>query len=539
MFIKFIFRKLNFLAKRRPEAETSKELSVELPKSPAEINVSIDENINTAKQLFGNSTDFKVHRFRFGPSERYSGAILFFDGLTDNVTLTQSILQPVNDWVPDEKTPLSGKALIDALSRSVVCAGEMQTMSSFSDLLAGCLSGDTALIVDGCTTGLSINAKGWEKRSVTEPLSEVVVRGPREGFTENLRTNTGLIRRKIKSNQLRVESLKTGRKTQTDICLMYLEGVAAQQVINAVKYRIQKLDVDSVLESGYIEEYIEDAPFSPFATIGYTEKPDVAASKILEGRVAVVVDGTPFVLTAPMLFVESFQTAEDYYTRPLFASITRIIRYIAYILTIFAPAVYVALTSFNQEMIPTTLLFTIANAREGTPFPVFFEILIMVFAFEILYEGGIRMPRGVGQALSIVGALIMGDAAISAGLVGAPVVITIAITAVSGFLVPTQNESASILRVLMLFLGAMLGWYGLSMGFVWILVHLGSLSSFGVPYFDGFDPSTNLQDSLIRAPLWFMTKRPKNIARGDTTRLKFFIPPMRPFERPDKKDGTK
>ncbi|QAT50284.1 hypothetical protein EQM14_11225 [Caproiciproducens sp. NJN-50] len=261
-----------------------------------------------------------------------------------------------------------------------------------------------------------MSTKGWEKRSVSEPQSETVVRGPREGFTENLRTNTSLIRRKIRNEHLRVDHMTVGRKTQTDICLIYLDGVADPQVVDTVKYRIGHLDVDSILESGYIEEYIDDAPFSPFATIGYSEKPDVVAARILEGRTAIVVDGTPFVLTAPMLFIESFQTAEDYYTRPLYASLTRILRFVAFLIAVFGPAVYISLTAFHQELLPTTLLFTIAKAREGTPFPAFVEALIMLFAFEILREAGIRLPRPVGQAIGLVGAAVLG--ATGAGIFG-------------------------------------------------------------------------------------------------------------------------
>jgi spore germination protein KA len=363
-----------------------------------------------------------------------------------------------------------------------------------------------------------------------------VVRGPREGFTENLRTNTALIRRKIRNKELRVDQMTVGRKTQTDVCLMYLSGVADPKAVEMVKYRIGLLDVDSILESGYIEEYIEDAPFSPFPTVGYSEKPDVVAARILEGRIAIVVDGTPFVLTAPMLFIESFQSAEDYYTRPLYASVIRMMRFVAYFITVFAPAVYIALTTFHQELIPTILLFTIASAREGTPFPAFIEGLIMVFAFEILREAGIRLPSPVGQAISIVGALIMGDAAVAAGLVGAPMVITVAITAVAGFLVPNQNESGSILRVVMMVLAAVAGGYGIAMGFLAVLIHLASLTSFGVPYFEGVTWTSDLQDSVVRMPLWSMVKRPQNIARGDTTRRRFFVPPFRPYAPQDDDD---
>lgn len=479
----------------------------------------------------GNSGDLKVRPFRIGPDGSLSGALAFIDGLENAQLVTDSILRPLMSWKCRGSRPPAGRELLDALQHEVLCSEDLKVIGSLPEAVSGCLSGDTVLLLDGCAAALDISTKGWEKRSVSEPQSETVVRGPREGFTENLRTNTSLIRRKIRNGKLRVDPMTVGRKTRTNICLMYLDGVADPKVVETVKYRIGHLEVDSILESGNLEEYIDDAPFSPFATVGYSEKPDVVAARVLEGRVAVVVDGTPFVLTVPMLFIESFQTAEDYYARPLYASLTRILRFIAYLIAVFAPSAYISLTAFHQEMLPTTLLFTVAKAREGTPFPVVVEALIMIFAFEILREAGIRLPRPVGQAISIVGALIMGDAAVKAGLVGAPMVITIAITAVASFLVPNQNDSISVLRIIMLALAAFVGWYGVSMGFLGLLVHLATLTSFGVPYFDGFSWSRNMQDSLIRMPLWSMVKRPKGIARGDTTRRRFFIPPLRPYRQ--------
>lgn len=527
MIFGFILRKLRYLNDsrhfQRDEApESGKE-------SPREIKKQLRENLKSLKIMMGDSDDLKVHPLRFGPDGALAGALVFIDGLVDQPVLTDAILRPVMSWQPEDDRLPAGRELLEALEQEVLCAGDVGIVQSLPQLVSGCLSGGTALLVDGCAAGLIVNTKGWEKRGISEPQSETVVRGPREGFTEDLRTNTALIRRKIRSGQLRVEHMTVGRKTQTGVCLMYLKGVADPKVVETVKYRINRPDVDSILESGYIEEYIEDAPFSLFATVGYSEKPDVIAARILEGRTAIVVDGTPFVLTAPMLFIESFQTAEDYYTRPLYASLTRMLRFIAYFITVFAPSLYIALTTFHQELLPPTLLLTIAKAREGTPFPAFIEALIMVFAFEILREAGIRLPRPIGQAISIVGALIMGDAAVSAGLVGAPMVITVAVTAVAGFLVPAQNDSASMLRLIMMVLAAFAGWYGISMGFMAMLVHLASLTSFGTLYFDGLTWSRNLQDSAVRMPLWFMVKRPKGITGGDATRVRFFVPPLRPY----------
>lgn len=492
------------------------------------MNKQLQANLNSLKASLGSGNDLKVHPFRFGPENGLSGALVFIDGLVDNPTLTDAILRPLQNWCIDDGQLPPNIALMDVLEQEVLCAADIESAQSLPELATGCLSGNTILLVDGYAAGLVINTKGWEKRTVTEPQTETVVRGPREGFTENLRTNTSLIRRKIRNGQLRLEQMTIGRKTRTDVCLMYLDGVANPKVVETVRYRVSQLDVESVLETGYIEEYIEDAPFSPFSTIGYSEKPDVVAAKILEGRVAILVDGTPFALTAPMMFIESFQTAEDYYARPLYASLIRIIRFIAYMLTVFAPAIYIALNAFHHELIPTTLLFTIAKAREGTPFPVFIEALIMVFAFELLREAGVRLPRPVGQAISIVGALIMGDAAVSAGIVGAPMVIAIAVTAVAGFLVPAQNDSSSIMRVIMMIPAAIIGFYGVGLGCLAMLIHLATLESFGVPYFDNFGHAKDVQDTLVRMPLWAMIKRPRHIARGDTTRGRRFFPPLRP-----------
>jgi spore germination protein KA len=525
----YLLRKLSFLT-RYERMHSGRD--GDAPEAGEEtLNKKLQKNLDNLKDVLGDSNDLKIHSFRFGPDNAHAGALVFIDGLVDNSTLTDAILRPVMSWRPQQKH--SPADILDTLEHEVLCAGDINIAKSISDVVSGCLSGDTALLVDGCVTGLVISSKGWEKRGVAEPQSETVVRGPREGFTENLRTNTALIRRKIKSELLRLDHMVVGRKTKTSVCLMYLENVANPKVVETVKYRISRLEVDSILESGYIEEYIEDAPFSPFATIAYSEKPDVVAAGILEGRVAILVDGTPFVLTVPMLFIESFQTSEDYYSRPLYASLTRMLRFVAYVITIFAPAIYITLTAFHQELIPTTLLFTIANAREGTPFPVFVEALIMIFAFEILREAGIRLPRPIGQAISIVGALIMGDAAVSAGLVGAPVVITVAITAVAGFLVPTQNDSSSILRIVMMILATSMGFFGVAMGFLAMLSHLASLTSFGVPYLDSFSHADDMKDSVVRMPLWTMIKRPRHIARGDTTRRHFFVPPLRPYETQD------
>lgn len=503
---------------RGPKTPQKKKLRVQPPKS-------LQERIAAFKKELGDTDDIKVREFCFGPNKSYSAAVVYIDGLTDHQLIIDSILRPLIKY-EDFPEGQRGDVLLDFIKNGALLSDDTEESAEVTMLADTCLNGNTVLIVNGCEKCLSIGTKGWDFRSITEPQTEPVVKGPREGFTENFRTNTSMIRRKIKSPALRMDSMKIGRKTSTDVAVIYLENVAKPELVATVKARLKGLDVDSIMETGYLEEYIEDNPFSIFSTIGYTEKPDVAAAKILEGRVAVVVDGTPFVLTMPAFFVESFQTAEDYYNRPFYASLTRLMRLLSYFFAVYSLPIFIALTTFHQELLPSTLLFTIANAREGTPFPVVLEGLILILSFEILREAGLRLPRPIGQAISIVGALVMGEAAVSAGLVGSPIVIVVAISAVAGFAIPQQSDTISITRLIMMGLAAFLGGFGLALGFLALLLHLAKLKSFGVPFFASVNPTRDLQDSFIRVPLWQMEYRPTLLAGNDKKRKIKKEPPV-------------
>ena len=277
--------------------------------------------------------------------------------------------------------------------------------------------------------------------------------------------------------------------------------------------RLKKIDIDSVLESGYLEEFIQDAPFSIFPTVGNTETPDKFAAKILEGRVGILVDGTPFALTVPFLFIESFQVAEDYYSRSFFTSLIRLIRFLALHLTIVLPALYVAVITFHPNIVPETLLLTIARIREGIPFPAFIEALVMGIFYEMFREGSVRMPRIVGQAVSIVGALILGEAAVNAGIISPIMVIITGLTAVTGFLLPPQTDSITLLRIPLLVIASFFGLFGIIWSYIIVVIHLASLRSFGAPYFSPIMPLTfaDLKDSFVRVPWWMMKTRPRSI----------------------------
>ena len=529
----FLLRKAGYWFAKRQQSPQQSEPEEQHEKIP----LAIKDVVNTIKQSTSESKDIVVREFYIDGDVEVDAATIYVDGLVDTDIINDDIIKPLLYKVRYDAIPKKKDGILEYLQKCLLSVDEIKLVDSLYDAIDGMLMGDTALFIGGTGKAFVINTKGWQNRSISEPSSESVIRGPRESFVENMRFNTAMIRRKIKNPALTFEQMVIGRRTRTPISIVYIDGLAKKELLDEVKKRLKAIRTDSILESGYIEQYIEDAPGSIFATVGFTEKPDVAAAKILEGRVAIVVDGTPFVLTVPYLFVEGFQSAEDYYFRPFYTTFIRIIRVIGFSITVLAPAFYVSVTTFHQELIPTSLLITMARSREGVPFPAFLESLLMIVVFEIIREAGVRLPRPVGQALSIVGALVIGESAVSAGLIGAPMVIVVAITAISGFLVPTQNNSAVVLRLILLVLSAMFGGFGLTLGLLGALVHLSALESFGYSYLSPTVPF-NLNDSkdaMIRAPLWIMLTRPKGMA-DDQQRKDYMVPPVGSDK--NKKEGT-
>lgn len=496
------------------------------------INVlpTVAENESFLKGRFLKSSDFKTRVFAFkGPNGKNEKARLaFMDGLTDSDIINDSIIRPLMHGLHVlTPTAMNKKNKTEMINEVLLSVGEITVSGDLEEAISGILNGDCAMFVEGSTECTIINSKGFEKRAVEQPSYDISMRGPRESFNENLRTNTSLLRRRVKNSKLTFDNMVVGRKTNTNLCITYIEGLADPKLIKEVKRRLNYINVDMILESGYIEEYIEDSPFSIFSTMGLTERPDVLAGKLLEGRIGIIVDGSPFALTAPYIFMEAFQNPEDYYARMTYTNIVRIFRYLAFFLSILVPGVYVAMTSYHQELIPTSLLFNMAASSEGVPFTSFSEIALFLLVFELLKEAGIHMPKNVGQTISIVGGLVMGDAAIQAGIIGAPVVIIIAFTAVSSFVVPMVGNEVTILRWIFLFLGGLLGGYGISIGIICLTIHITGIQSFGYSFFSPFFPCRpeDLKDTFIRAPLWAMHTRPTNMAPGDAVRENTPIPP--------------
>lgn len=522
-----LLKKLRFWAELRDKLEQTNDDGPVLPK---ELNGDLKRDVETIQILLGNSSDLIIREFNFGDQSKVHAALVFIDGMVDKSLINESIVRPLIYDTHLIKSQALHQHDLNYIWRCLLAVGDVDEKIGFDELIASLLYGNAIFLLNGSDNFLVIDAKGWKTRSIEELKVEQTVRGPREGFTETLRTNTSMLRRKIHNPNLVFEQMVIGERTHTLVCLAYIKDVAPADLVNEVKRRLRLIRIDSVLESGYIEELIEDAPFSPFATVGNSEKPDRVAARILEGRVVILVDGTPFALTVPYLFIESFQAAEDYYSRPYFSSFVRLIRFLGFAITLLAPAVYVALESFHPELIPTSLMLTMASAVEGTPFPAVVEALLMITVFELLREGGVRLPATIGPALSIVGALIIGDAAVKAGLVGAPMVIVVAVTALSSFLVIPQTDAVTLLRFGLTIMAGFLGIYGVGVGLIAILVHLCSLRSFGLSYLSPIDPISwpQLKDTFIRAPLRFLFNRQPVMQALDPEREFFRLDSKKP-----------
>ncbi|MCP3027621.1 spore germination protein [Halobacillus sp. A5] len=478
----------------------------------------LEESLAHIRSTMGDSSDLVIRPMVI---HKTSAAVLFMDGLVDMNAVQDFILDALMHEMSSKR--VSSHQLYLTIKESSLPIGEMEEIETYKELFDKLLSGETIVLIEKQKKALSASTKGWRDRGVQETTSESVIRGPKEAFTETLRTNTALLRRKIKDPALRVEPKKIGRKTHTDVAVVYLEGTAETEVIEDVMRRLDQIDIDGVLEGGYIEEFMQDAQYSPFPTVYNSEKPDAIAGGILEGRIAIITDGTPNVLLVPALFVNFMQSSEDYYQRSDISTFIRILRLFCFFVALFMPSLYIAFTTFHQEMLPAPLLISLAAQREGVPFPALVEALMMELTFEVLREAGIRLPKPVGSAVSIVGALVLGQSAVQAGLVSPAMVIVVALTAISSFVFPAYNMAISvrILRFPMMMLAASFGLYGIILGMIAMVLHLCSLKSFNKPYMSPFAPfiPKDQKDVLVRFPHWGLLSRPSSLTKKDQKRV--------------------
>ncbi|WP_285878456.1 spore germination protein [Neobacillus mesonae] len=505
------------------------------PSKPEELVIQKDysANVSRIEEELGHSADLVIRQINIGI---VNGALLFIDGIVDGKGISEFVVETLMDKQISSREVDVFQYVMD----QTVALGSIKTITNWNDLYNALLSGCTIILLNGYNKAISGETRGGELRSIAEPTQQLAIRGPKDAFTETLRTNTALIRRRIKSPNLWVESMKIGKVSQTDIALLYIKGIAEEEIIQEVKERLQRIDIDAIMDSGYIEQLIEEQTFTSFPTTYHTERPDVVSSQLLEGRVAIIADGSPFVLTVPALFVQFFQAPDDYYSRFDLSTSVRLLRIISFLIALIGPSLYIAATTFHQEMIPTTLAIAIAAQRENVPFPAFVEALIMEVTFEILREAGLRLPRAVGQAVSIVGALVIGQAAVQASIVSPVMVIVVSITAIANFSTPVfaMAIAARLLRFALMVMAALIGFYGIMVGLMIMAIHLCSLRSFGVPYMAPLAPFSgpNQQDVFIRYPFWAFKDRPKFIVKGNVVRTGENQKPKPPKQSSHKSD---
>lgn len=507
-----------------------------------DISLSISENEKRIREAFGHSSDLVIRKIKFGAYSDVEILLVHIDGMVDDQMVSQGILRPIglfSDWPPlDEPSPVK---IYSQLKSRLIAKDELSEVGRMEDVLREVCFGNSAIIVDGHNIALIADVKGWKQRNIESPTTEPTIRGTKEGFVETTRTNTSIIRRHIHDPRLRIEEHTLGAIGRTTISVIYIAGVARDDVVQEVRARIDRISIDSIQGSGELEEFIEDAPFSPFPTILRTERVDRVIGALLEGRIAIITEGVPFVLVVPCNLFMFLSAPDDYFERFLIGSLLRLLRLFLFFVALLLPTLFVVAVTFHQEMIPTNLAVSIAAQREGVPFPALVEAIILDVAYEILREGTVRVPLVFSPAVSILGVLFLGQIAIQAGLVSPFMVITISITAIASLSSPifSMGISVRMLRFILLILGGTLGIYGLLWGIAALLIHLAALRSFGIPYAEPLLPliPTGLADSVVRLPWWSRLKRPSFVAGRNQTRQTAGQRPEPPT--PDEDSGFK
>ena len=475
----------------------------------APLTARLDDNLNCVRDRFGISADLIIRRLTV---DGRSAAVLSVEGMVDRHLMADGVILPLSRI----HQGMSAPELMEHVRDHVLGFTDMLQTDTVDELIELMMSGFGAVLIDGVPYAVLGGLQAFMIRGISEPSTEMTMRGSREGFTEAIRINISMIRRRMKTPDLIFEMMSAGKSSRTAVCLCYRRDRVSPQLLQSVRSRIEQLPLDTVLESGYVQPFLESKGRSLFSEVGITERPDTLCGKIEEGRIGVLVDGTPFVLVVPTLFVENFQSMDDYAVHPAFASFLRIIKYIAFAISILLPSIYVSIGTFHPEMLPTHFLSTIIEAERTTPFSLMSEALLIHFLFEIMREAGLRFPKALGHAVSIVGALVIGDAAVGAGLIGAPMVIVVGLTAISSFVIPALYGPMALLRFGFIVLGGWLGLYGVVLGVCVLISSICSLNIQTIPYTAPLTPFQRhaLKDVLIRSDwrnLWNRSFRVQNM----------------------------
>lgn len=478
------------------------------------ISLKTEENVAYIKELFKNTSDIVFREFYIG---NFRAALIYVDGMGDKILLDDYVL---------ENVMLKGYSITDVneIKDRILTVTDVREVKKLSEGINAMLSGDTLMFIEGLENCYVVASRLWPARSVSEPSGETVIRGARDGFTETIRFNTALIRRRVRDTRLKLVSKSLGTRSKTDSVVMYIDDIVNKDVLEELFNRVENINIDAVLDSGYVEQLIEDDKWSVFPQIQSTERPDVVAAALYEGRVAMLIDNSPFALIVPATMPNLFQSPDDYYQRWIYGSIIRLIRFFSIFISLMLPALYVAVTSFHTGIIPTKLAYFIASSREGVPFPAFIEALIMEVSLAFLLEAIARLPKAIGATIGIVGGLIIGQAAVTAGIVSPVMIIIVSLTAITSFTTPNYEITSAfrILRVLLIIAASVIGLYGIMLGLIVTLIHMVRLKSFGISYLSPMtNPNKNdFKDMYLRFPLKYFKNRPEYMETEDKVRQK-------------------
>lgn len=499
---------------------TASQIKEEEDEGPVIIG-QLQQDVEQLKDTVGKNSDVHFRDFHIQSLNR-KAVLIYVEGMQRSDFVNMHILKPLMIDTPAQyiSSQINIPTYVKEHLLPVIHITELQNISSLSKMI---LYGYSVLLIDGMDTGLMVGVPDVASRSIEEPISEALIRGPRIGFTEELSRNTALLRRHGLNENLVMNAELIGSESKKTLVIAYMKDIVNEDLLDEVKQRIKNLDFDYFAESGYVEQLMEDNIFSPFQQFQNTERADTVIAALLEGRVAILLEGTPFVLIAPVSFMMLLQSPEDYYQRWMLGTFVRMLRILAAFLALFAPSLYISFISFNPGLIPTQLAITIIETRQGVPFPSILEVLILEIAIEILRESGIRLPKPIGPAMGIVGGLVVGEAAVQAGIVSSFLVIVVALTAISSFTIPEYSTGITLrlLRFVAMIFASILGLYGTIIFFLLLCTHMIHLRSFGLPYLAPLAPLQvrDNKDVMLRAPLPFMTSRPKIMKPKNRKRL--------------------
>lgn len=467
----------------------------EITERQAKMEKELEKNTINIRTIMKNTGDLTL---KYAKAGGVPLCIMFCEGQINVNQMANLIYRPVN--AIGNEISLPPMRVMEMIQGELLLAGEQKTLYTYDEVTMMIMSGFTVIMADGADFAVAVGMHGFERRSVKEPSTQLNIRGSREGFVEAIRINVSMLRRRIKSPRLVLKYSKTGKLSGTDICLCYIDGIADKRLVDDIEKRLSEIPLDMVLEGGYIQPFLEEKGNLIFSEVGITERPDGLAAKLYEGRVGIIVDGTPFVLVLPRLFTENFQAMDDYTEKPVYVSIMRVLRYVAFLTSVLLPGFYVAIANFNPELIPDALLLNLAASVQITPYNLMTECLIVHIFYEILREAGLRMPSDLGHAVSIVGGIVIGDILVSAGLVGAPIILIVAVSAISSFIVPDLYNSIVVMRFSFILAGGMWGIFGITMVGMIYLYKICSMESYKVPFTAPVSPFTfrAMADTFIR-----------------------------------------